>query len=43
MVNILQARFIFWHENFCILLQVSYEFVPNGPINKKTVLVRIMA
>ena len=31
------------NENFCILIQISLKFVPNGPIDNKSALVQVMA
>ena len=36
-------RYIFMNEKFCILIEISLKFVPNGPINNKPPLVSIMA
>ena len=34
---------IFMNEKFCISIQVSLKFVPQGPINNKSALVQVMA
>ena len=34
---------IFMNEKFCILIQISLDFVPKGPINNKSALVHVMA
>ena len=34
---------IFFNENTRILIQISLKFVPNGPIDNKSALVRVMA
>ena len=34
---------IFMNENFCILIEISLKFVPNGPIKNIPALVQIMA
>ena len=42
----MQIIFLCWfflYENCCIFINVSLKFVPNGPINNKLVLVRMMA
>ena len=42
MAIILQAafsKFIFLYNNYCILIQNSLKWVPNGPIDNKSVLV----
>ena len=31
------------NEKFCILIQISLKFFPNGPINNKSALVQVMA
>ena len=36
-------NYIFLNENFCILLPTSLKFVPKGPIDKKSALVKVMA
>ena len=36
-------RYIFVNENFCILIEISLNFVPKGPIDNKTALVYMMA
>ena len=33
----------FMNEKFCILIQISLEFVLNGPIDNMSVLVQVMA
>ena len=30
-------------EKFCLTIQISLKFVPNGPIHNKAVLVQVMA
>ena len=35
--------FIFLHEKYCTLIQISLKFVPNGPINNMPALAQIMA
>ena len=40
-VNILKCIFV--NEKFCILIWISPEFVPKGPIDYKSALVRVMA
>ena len=35
-------KWIFMNENFCILIKISLKFVPEGPIDKKSVLVQII-
>ena len=42
----LQTKFeilIFFNENFCILIQISLQFVPKDSIVSKSVLVQVMA
>ena len=34
---------IFLNENYCIVLQISLEFVPGGLIDAKSKLVQVMA
>ena len=34
---------IFLNENISISIQISLKFVPNGPIDNKSALVRVMA
>ena len=36
-------RFILLHENCCILIQISQEYIPNGPIDNEPALVQIMS
>ena len=36
-------KHIFMNEKFCILIQISLKFVPEGPINNNPALVQIMA
>ena len=36
-------RCIFANENFCILIKISQNFVPNSPIDNNAALVKIMA
>ena len=48
MAAILQTTFslfkcIFMDEKFCILLQISWKFVPKGPMDNKSALVQVMA
>ena len=31
------------NEKFCILIQISLKFVPKGPIDNSSALVRVMA
>ena len=31
------------NEKFCILIQISLKFVPKGPIDNKSALLRVMA
>ena len=35
-------RLIFLYENCCIFIQISFDFVPEGPINNQPALVQIM-
>ena len=34
---------IFMNEKFCILIQISLNFVPEGPADNKQALVQVMA
>ena len=36
-------KHIFFNENVRILIEISLKFVPNGPIENKSALVRVMA
>ena len=36
-------KWIFLNEKFCILIQISLEFVPKEPIDNNSALVQIMA
>ena len=36
-------KYIFVNEKFCIVSQISLEFVPCGPIVKNSALVQVMA
>ena len=38
-----QMYFIFVNEKFCILVEISFKFVPKGPINNIPLWVQIMA
>ena len=37
------SRGIFMNEHLCILIRISLMFVPQGPIDNKSVLVQVMA
>ena len=37
------SKCIFMNEKFCILIRIPLKFVPMGPIDKKSVLVQVMA
>ena len=30
------------NEEFCVLIRISLKFVPNGPVDNRTVLVQVM-
>ena len=37
------SKWIYLNENLYILIEISQKFVPNGPIDNKSSLVRVMA
>ena len=36
-------KFIFLNEKYCILIKISLELVPKGPIDNKSALIQVMA
>ena len=36
-------KFIFFNQNYCIWIQISWKYVPKGPVDKKPALIQIMA
>ena len=36
-------NYIFMNEKFCVVIPISLEFVPQGPIDKMSSLVQVMA